>query len=466
MRFRNVPGPFLLILALGAGLPPAAAGGFVATGTMVTARQKAVATPLADGRVLITGGRISPAAASKTRKAELYDPAAGTFTATGDMLTARQDHTAVRLADGRVLVFNGGDLFAPLNDVPPTLAELYDPVTGTFTATAAPLVERDLASATLLADGRVIVAGGRGCNPCADLGGGVFTLRDTDVVELYDPATGQFVAAGTLSSSRGLATVTALVDGGAVVIGGNREEFIDDGGAVTIVNHPLATAERFDPVTGALVPLAGTMATARAGHAAAALADGRVLVAYGALDAQQTLVPAAVEVLDPAAGTFTAVGTPVPDRPIFGLAVTLAGGSVLFAGGDGGLAASADVYDVAGGTLAGGLPMLRKHLYHVVAPLPDGRALVAGGLDPDNPPVPRGGAQLYDPDLVPDPLFADDFEAPPVHRVAAESGAPAGSDCPFALPAAVRRGASGVVERLLVRTADGRICSVHYVPES
>lgn len=462
MSLRNIAMPCLLLAALGIDAAPAAADGFVATGSMITARQKAVATPLADGRVLITGGRISPAAMSKTRKAEIYDPATGTFTATGDMLTARQDHNAVRLADGRVLVFNGGDLFAPLNGDPGTPAEIYDPATGTFSATAPLLVERDLGSATLLADGRVLIAGGRGCGPCLDLGGGVTTLRDTEVVELYDPQTGQFSATGPMSSSRGLTALLPLADGGAVVIGGNRETIETVDGEIRVVNEALATAERFDPVDGQFTLLAGTMAQGRAGHAAALLGDGRVLVAYGALDVKMLPTAAAAEVLDPVGGQFSPIGTPLGDRPLFGLGVTLSDGRVLFAGGDQDLAGTADLIDVAGGGAPGRLTMLRKHLYHIVAPLPGGRALVAGGLDPDNPPLPRGGAQVYEPDVVGDVLFADDFEAAPPMRIAA--GTLIDTDCRFALPAALRHATPGVVERPLMQPSTGAHCSVRYAP--
>ncbi len=461
MSFRHIAMPCLLLAALGIHAAPAAADGFVATGSMVTARQKAVATPLADGRVLITGGRISPAAMSKTRKAEIYDPATGTFTATGDMLSARQDHNAVRLADGRVLVFNGGDLFAPLNGDPGTPAEIYDPATGTFSATAPLLVERDLGSATLLADGRVLIAGGRGCGPCLDLGGGVTTLRDTEVVELYDPQTGQFSAAGTMSSSRGLTALLPLADGGAVVIGGNRETIEEKDGEIRVVTEPLATAERFDPADGQFTLLAGTMAQGRVGHAAAVLGDGRVLVAYGALDVGMLPTSVPAEVLDPVSGQFSTIGAPLGDRPLFGLGVTLSDGRVLFAGGDQDLADTADLFDVAGGTRVR-FTMLRKHLYHIVAPLPGGRALVAGGLDPDHPPLPRGGAQVYEPDLASDVLFADDFEAPAVARAAA--GTLVGTDCGFQLPGAMLQAPRGIVERILVRPATGETCSVTYAP--
>jgi len=462
MPLRHIAMPCLLVAALGLHAAPATADGFVATGSMVTARQKAVATPLADGRVLITGGRISPAAMSKTRKAEIYDPATGTFTATGDMLTARQDHNAVRLADGRVLVFNGGDLFAPLNGDPGTPAEIYDPATGTFSATAPLLVERDLGSATLLADGRVLIAGGRGCGPCLDLGDGVFTLRDTEVVEIYDPQTGQFDAVGPMSSSRGMTALLALADGGAVVIGGNRETFEEIDGELHVVNEALATAERFDPADGQFTLLAGTMAQGRTGHAAATLGDGRVLVAYGALDVGMLPTAAAAEVLDPGTRQFSPIGAVLADRPLFGLGVTLSDGRVLFAGGDQDLADTADLIDVADGGTKVRLKMLRKHIYHVVAPLPGGRALVAGGLDPDNPPLPRGGAQVYEPDVVSDVLFADDFEAPLPAQIAA--GSVIGTDCRFALPAALLHAPPGLGERPLAQPSTGERCRVLYAP--
>src|SRR5205807_6396916 len=125
---------------------PAAA--FMPAGSMVFARTAHTATLLLDGRVLIAGGGVA--------SAELYDPMSQTFTATGRMTLAQDTRSATLLANstlpnyGKVLMAGGGDL----------IAELFDPTTGTFTATGSMGARRLGQTATLLEDGEVLVAGG------------------------------------------------------------------------------------------------------------------------------------------------------------------------------------------------------------------------------------------------------------------------------------------------------------------
>src|SRR5262249_25126043 len=114
-------------------------------------------TLLADGSVLIAGGDSAFGALSAIESsAELYDPAMGRFAATGAMTTPRDGHTATLLPDGRVLLAGGPP--APAGTL--ASAELYDPSTGTFPATGSMATPRFFHTATLLADGRVLIAGG------------------------------------------------------------------------------------------------------------------------------------------------------------------------------------------------------------------------------------------------------------------------------------------------------------------
>jgi hypothetical protein len=143
LRIRSVLALYLLGVGIGASMARAQAPGmFTATGNMTAFRYRHSATLLQDGRVLIAGGitqnTAPPFGQTVTATAELYDPATGTFVATGSMSSARASHTATLLPDGRVLIAAGsGGGSPPLVGPEYSLvrAELYDPSTGTFTAT-------------------------------------------------------------------------------------------------------------------------------------------------------------------------------------------------------------------------------------------------------------------------------------------------------------------------------------------
>ena len=231
------PAIALCILACGsrAGSSPVTEGGsFAATGSMATVRSGGSATALSDGRVLIAAGvAIEGGMTTELPEAELYDSKSGTFSSTGPMNVSRSVHSATRLADGRVLVaggvnFRNGD-FTSLAS-----AELYDPATGVFTPTGSMSASRGFSTSTLLADGRVLVAGG------AKIDGGTRTSLAS--AELYDPETGAFTPTGTMTVPRQLATASLLTDGRVLIVGGSD---IDQDSTTT-----LSSAELYDPALG------------------------------------------------------------------------------------------------------------------------------------------------------------------------------------------------------------------------
>jgi hypothetical protein len=223
---------------------------------------------LADGRILVTGGLPLPGSdVSALASAELFDPVRKVFTPTGAMGLPRAGHTATVLRDGRVLVVGGRDGTCLFTCGQRTWrdAELYDPATGAFTAAGTPAQARFDHTATLLPDGRVLIAGGT----TPDLAG-------TDVsslVEAYDPASNQFQTLGALRRPRSEHTATLLGDGTVLLAGGRTYS----SGENTLAT---ATVEAFDPVTG-LSRLATSDVTTRYRHAAARLASGQVMLLGG-----------------------------------------------------------------------------------------------------------------------------------------------------------------------------------------
>jgi len=133
-------------------------GTFTTTGDMMTARGRHTATLLPDGKVLIAGGYTSVGPGSSLSSAELYDPSTGSFTPTGNMSTGRHSHTAILLPDGKVLIA-GGFCFGGACTLrgPLASAEIYDPTTGSFSATGKMTKADGNLPAILLNDGRVLI---------------------------------------------------------------------------------------------------------------------------------------------------------------------------------------------------------------------------------------------------------------------------------------------------------------------
>ena len=163
---------------------------FVPTGSMSVARSGATATLLENGEVLEAGGG--------TASAELYDPSTGRWSDTGSMSAARTDATATLLTDGDVLVAGGCcEIDHPYRGL--TSAELYDPSTGKWSATGSLNVGRSGATATLLQDGDVLVAGGacNGSGNGCDAGSSLVNLK---TAELYNSSSGKWSFTGSMSA--------------------------------------------------------------------------------------------------------------------------------------------------------------------------------------------------------------------------------------------------------------------------
>ena len=183
--------PFLAGLVL---VQPCAAGSgvFEHTGDLTTIQSGHTATLLPNGKVLVTGGSYGPGLAS----AELYDPASGTWTATSSV-NAANGHTATLLPNGKVLVA-GGLVFENGHFVVVSAANLYDPASGTWTATGSLTTARYVHRATLLPNGKVLVVGGFDENSAIAN------------AELYDPSSGTWTATGSLATARSECTATLL----------------------------------------------------------------------------------------------------------------------------------------------------------------------------------------------------------------------------------------------------------------
>lgn len=224
-------------------------GALQPTGSMSAARCGHTATVLQDGRVLIAGGQtVSESRILTSATAELYDPISGTFSPAGNMTVGRRSDTAIPLLNGRVLIMGSGS------------AEVYDPATNSFTATDNVPSSRFDFAATLLADGMVLVTGGETYYDIPYLGPS----------ELYDPATGRFTSTGKLTIARWSHTATLLPDGTVLVAGGLLDA--DD--------VPTDITEIYSPATGSF-SLGQKLMRARALHSATLLSDGSVLFAGG-----------------------------------------------------------------------------------------------------------------------------------------------------------------------------------------
>jgi hypothetical protein len=301
-----------------AALYDEALGAFVPTGDMMAVIRPTI-TLLMNGKVLITGGE-PITSAYNTSVAEIYDPATGTFSYAGNMVKPRGSHQATLLQDGRVLITGGGDGVSGVLQS----AEIYDPATGQFQSTGNMAVARNGHAATLLGDGRVLITGG---------------WTGTAVVasaEVYDPAAGQFTAVADMVEPLTQHSALLLPDGRVFLAGGNT----DSNG------HSSYYPQYFNPTTNTFSN--GSQFGFYAGGSAALLPSGLVLIGQGSY--------------------WTLYDPVIQDSWSFG-------------------------------------PSLVTHQFGASAVLPSGRLLLAGGFSYDNSTYYASAELLQPPTALPWPRF-------------------------------------------------------------
>ncbi len=330
---------------------------FETSGSLGTGRLGHVAVALTNGDVLVAGGSGGSGSSTAVAPPEVYSLASGTFSPAGAMATHRWfGHTGTRLADGRVLIVGGVGQVSGGDNVTVASAELYNPATRAFSATGGMSVPRSGHTATLLSDGRVLIAGGRNAD------------QALGTAEIYNPATGAFAPAVGMIAARSAHSATLLPNSTVLVAGG-----LDN------AQLPLSTTEIYSGSSGTFAA-GDNMISMRQGHAAVRLPAGTVLLVGGG-DLGPT---ASAEIYDPATGRFTQTGGLSAPRD-GGAFAPLADGRVLAAGGDD--PGTCEIYDPAAGSFRPTAPMHFPRVGHTATLLTDGTALVVGGTDASGDPV-------------------------------------------------------------------------------
>jgi len=320
-------GKVLVVGAFGAELYDPEAGQWSPTGNLITPRHGHVAVQLANDNVLVAGGRSD--SQGVLTSTEIYDPVTGQWRPTGDLSVPRAHHTANLLPDGTVLVSGGQVVLEVLPQrvmyLTYSSAEIYDPATGTWNSAGTMPSPHAHHASTLLANGNVLVVGGDEDH------------RNTPRAALFNLATHTWTATGDLASGRWHPSATLLPAGKVLVAGGNTELGAE-------------TAELYDPVTGQW-SVTSSMSVPRRSHTATLLPDGKVLVAGGHKDDEDyytgnVTVLDTAELYDPVTERWSTAASMNAVR--YGhLATLLASGKVLVAGGNvnGGGLNTAEMYN-------------------------------------------------------------------------------------------------------------------------
>ncbi|KRD23514.1 kelch repeat-containing protein [Streptomyces sp. Root264] len=355
----------------------AATGKWTATGNMPAAAgwygQHDNAIVLSGTKVLVMGGADGSAAA--LTRAAVYDHATKTWTATGSLQTSRRLFTATRLADGKVLVAGGISGTAQFPAPGLAAAEIYDPETGTWTSTGSMRIARWGHCAVLVGD-KVLVAGGTTMRSAQ-------SVKALHSAELFDPHTGTWTETAPMTDARSGHPALVLANGRVLVVGGTLPTARDEDTA-------LAYCELFDPTAGTWSPT-GALLAPRSGHQATVLSSGGAVLVTGGRapggPGDGTFDPfsrAGAELYLQDTGRWTAA----PDMPggrALHRAVRLGTTRVLVVGGSDGAGddvgyASAAVFDFTTRSWSTVSGLSTGRFAFAAAPLSDKLVLVAGGV--------------------------------------------------------------------------------------
>ena len=358
-----VSGLLITGLLSGRAVPAStSSGSFTLTGSLNIAPYNHTATLLPSGEVLVTGGLGVNGVYTSLASAELYDPKKEKWTMTGSMSVGRTAFTATLLANGEVLVAGGSDYQISCY----ATAELYNPSTSQWRLTGSMNQPRCLHSVTLLPNGEVLVSGG------------VNSIYDTNTAtvsgaEIYNPQTGTWKTTGSLNVSRADAATSLLQNGQVLTAAGYNN---------TGNNNPntyLTSAELYDPSTGQWRFTGSISGTVGLPTNPVILTNGDVLIAGFA----QFFVPNT--------GSWAATGAlPTLTGPPTKAAL-LGNGNALGTGGECkstkyyscGFAPTnvAYLYSFAGNSWSQTGSMNYGRFYHTMTLLPSGEVLVTGGVE-------------------------------------------------------------------------------------
>mgnify|MGYP001040322738 CR=1 FL=1 len=357
------------------------AGGFLPAASMASVRANHAAALLPSSRVLVCGGKVGDASGAATAASEIYDPLTDQWSAAAPLSAARIGHSATMLPNGKVLVAGGAVASGSASS-----AELYDPLTDSWSSAGELITARYGHTTTLLPSGKVLVAGG------SDVNG-----YSTDTAEIYDPGTNTWSAVSNLGTPRRLHAAALLPSGKVLVAGGFSGQYMGY----------LKGVEIFDPATNiwAASPIVPDMDLARTNFALTTLASGSVMASGG----QSPVTTNSAEVYRE--NTNSWMYTPSMPRERYGHTATLlADGHVLMTGGHYPWGAipvytSALNFDEATATWTVDGRMNSPRVANSVTLLPSGKVLFAGGLTDDNGTF-LSSTELYDPDI----LLRDTFD--------------------------------------------------------